>query len=207
MMNTTKTFVTFLMFSCTLQNFAEEKELSDIKNFRREMREEMQRASAAWDEAMHLINDFSNSFGFNSAHNFSINNSMDFREQDDKVEILISVPEVENSEAIKAYATQNRLKLIVPQRSTLTKIIVDQKSNTITTKIKQQQEQKQNNKKVQTFMFSSSQSVESKSLPFHIDIAERKVEYKEDMLSITLNKSKENKIQKAQPRIITVTTK
>jgi HSP20 family molecular chaperone IbpA len=156
------------------------------------------------------INDiFTNSI--HDSHKISTNHtskkSIEIKDLGQKIEISISVPNVENSDSIKAYASKGRLKVIIPQKNTITKIVIDQ--NSIKTVAKKHMEQKHQSKTAQSFSFSSSQRIELESLPSPVDITERTVEYKEnDVLLITLNKAQENNtMPKAQPRTIPVINK
>lgn len=139
-------------------------------------------------------------------NNVGMKKSIEVKDMGEKIEISIKVPDVENSDSIKAYASKGQLKIIVPQKSTITKIVIDQ--NSIKKISKQQMEEKHQSKTMQRFSFSASKQTEFENLPSSVDITERSVEYKEnDVLLITLNKAQGPKTAKPQPRVIPVINK
>jgi HSP20 family molecular chaperone IbpA len=72
---------------------------------------------------------------------------------------------------------------------------------------KHHSEEKHDGKKIKSHVISHGKQMESRSLPFAVDITNRTVEYKDDTLSIILSKAKEVPTQKAQPRKIPVVDK
>lgn len=172
----------------------------------------------ALDEQMNILNEFidqASQSSFGSMHNVMgpIRNGFDVKEVDNRVQIILQVPGVEDSDQIKAHVSSKRkaLKVIIPQKDSITKVVVknhDDHSSSIKYVVQQRSEQRHEGKKQQAFQMSSSKKVSYRTLPFAIDLNDRSVEYKEnDQLVITLNKIKPVPIKKAQPKMIAVQSK
>jgi len=129
----------------------------------------------------------------------------------DKVGISVKVPLVENSEEIKAHinAARKSLKVVVPQKQQVTKVVIDTQGDQTSIKkvTKELKKQSHESKNLQSFQVSSRKQVLYKTLPFAVDLTNRSVEYKDDQLIITVRKAQEQVVKKAQPRIIPVTNK
>lgn len=128
----------------------------------------------------------------------------------DQAEIQIKVPHVENSEEITAHvnAKKDRSKVIVPQKGSITKVIISKDHKNVRKITSHRSEERHTGKQGSRYHMSASRHMEIRSLPFDVDISQQKVEYKEnDMLVITVSKAQEAPVIKAQPRIIPVTNK
>ena len=212
-MNISRTFalccVALYTVNTTLTN-----QPNDLHDFNQEIRQELQNAQEALPEFMNLLNDVFNapyqSTSYSSINNNTCNNELTITPKDNTLEISVAVQNVENSEKIHAQANiaQGRLKIIIPQKNCVTKLIIQQ--DTIKKIVKQQSQHKHEGKNRHSYQEIINKQIEQKSLPFPVDITERTVEYKDNgTLSIILNKAKNNQptIQKAQPRIIPVVNK
>ncbi len=198
-MNKLNIGIFLLLISST--SFCFTKRKNSLNSFHQEI-------TAAFDEALQMINSaFDHSTSSMNAPISAVTKGIQIKDADSKAEISIAVSEIENADLIKAYTSNGRLKIIVPQKSGITKIIIDKTS--IKRVTKQNKKQKTNTKELKQFNSMASKHVEYQTLPFAVDLIERTVEYKDDMLIITLNKAKEPTAQstKAQPRIIHVTDK
>lgn len=166
-----------------------------------------QEITAAFDDALQMINSaFNHSTAQITAGITSINSSITLKELDNKLEIAVAVPHIENSDSIKAYTAHGRLKIVAPQKDSVTKITIDKTG--IRKVTKQHKKEKTKSKELKRFSNASSTQVEYQTLPFAVDLLERSIEYKNDMIIITLNKAKEPaQPAQAQPRIIQVTDK
>lgn len=182
--------------------------MQELKAMNQEVKNKLPQAHAALHEAVDMLLDINDFFGqsfglYNSSMSFA-----DFKTLDDNIEILISVPEVENSETIKASFDDNKkqLEIIVPQQASLTNIFIDQ--NTIRKVSNQHSQQKYNDKTTRYFASTSSERSELEYLPFPVDPSSAPtIDYKDDILFIKLKRLKEKELQKAQPCTIQVTKK
>jgi HSP20 family molecular chaperone IbpA len=172
----------------------------------------------ALDEQMNILNDYidqaaQTSQGAIQGLMGSGYSTFDVKDVDNRVQITLQVPGVEDSDQIKAYVNIQRktLKVVIPQKDSITKVVIknlDGHSSSIKYVSQQRSEQRQEGKNRQSFHMSSSKKVSYKTLPFAVDLNERSVEYKEnDQLIITLNKLKPAPVKKAQPKVIPVKSK
>lgn len=168
----------------------------------------------ALDEQMNILSEIfekDSSFGMVPNQGTS-QNILDVHIGDDSIKITTYVPAVENSELIKAHfnAAQKSLKVIIPQKDRVTKIVIKSYDDQTSIKqvLKQRAEEKREGKNSHSFYMNSRKQVTYKTLPFAVSLSERTVEYKDnDILVITLHKAPVSSIKKAQPRMIPVTNK
>lgn len=171
------------------------------------------------DEQINVLNEF-----FDQAAQSSLSTmqpvksrqatNFDVKVVDDSLEVVATVPHVENSETIKAHVNtvRNSLKVVVPQKDRVTKVVIktiQEKNSTSVKKVTQQRsEQRHAGKNLQSFQMSSNRQVSYKTVPFAVDLSERMVEYKDnDLLVITVRKVQMQPAKKAQPRTIPVSNK
>lgn len=172
----------------------------------------------ALDEQMNILNEYmgqaaQSPLGSTQSLASPMRTAFDVKEIDNRVQIILQVPRVEDSDQIKAHVNTKRkaLKVVIPQNDSITKVVIknhDDHSSSIKYVVQQRSQQRNEGKNRQTFQMSSSKKVSYRALPFAVDLNERSVEYKEnDQLIITLNKVKLAPVKKAQPKIITVRSK
>lgn len=174
----------------------------------------------AFDEQIDVLNEFIDQAAQSSLDSFynpkAIYDDLEANVTDANVEISVKVPNVEDSEAIRAHvnAARKSLKVIVPQKDRITKVTIENSKENSEQKvsikkvIKQRSEQKHEGKNLQSYQMSSGKKVSYKTLPFSVDLNERTVEYKDnDLLVITLHKAQAPVVKKAQPRLIPITHK
>jgi HSP20 family molecular chaperone IbpA len=209
-MCTIRTLCLYLAMASFSSAFAESKKEVGFSSFKE--------LGQVLDEQMNILNDYVDQAMQTSAGAFkslvgSVHSAFEVNEVGDQVHITVHVPHVEDSDQIKAQVNTKRkaLKVIVPQKDSITKVIIQNHGDTssgVKYSVQQRSEQRHEGKNGHAVQMSASKRESYKTLPFAVDLNERSVEYKEhDQLVITLNKIKPAPVKKAQPRVIPVKSK